>query len=61
MLKMAKDANAKKLRVQVGVAYADFQPEPGVTYHVGPDWRNVAWELAGNIFDLDDAARQACG
>jgi hypothetical protein len=57
---MAREANAKKLRVQVGIAYADFQPEPGVTYHVGPDWRNVTWERAGNLFDLDDAARQAC-
>jgi hypothetical protein len=60
LLKWAIDANAKKLRVQVGVAYMNFQPEPGVTYHVGPDWRNVTWEQARNIFDLDDAARQAC-
>jgi hypothetical protein len=60
LLKWAMEANARKLRVQVGVAYMNFQPEPGVTYHVGPDWRNVTWEQAGNIFDLDDAARQAC-
>jgi len=60
LLKMAKDFNAKKVRVQVGIAYADYPPEPGATYHVGPDWRNVAWERDGNLFDLDDAARQAC-
>jgi hypothetical protein len=60
LLKMAKESNAKKLRVQVGIAYANFPPEAGVTYHIGPDWRNVAWEQAGNVFDLDDAARQAC-
>jgi len=60
LLKMARDYNAKKLRIQVGVAYADFRQEPGTT-HVGPDWRNVAWEQAGNTFDHDDAARQACG
>jgi hypothetical protein len=60
LLKMAREANAKKLRIQVGIAYADFAPAPGVTYHVGPDWRNVAWEQAGNVFDLEDAARQAC-
>lgn len=57
---LLKSANTKKIRVQVGIAYANFPPAPGVTYHVGPDWRNVTWEQAGNIFDLDDAARQAC-
>ena len=60
LLKMAKDFNAKRIRVQVGITYADYPPEPGATYHNGPDWRNVAWERDGNIFDLDDAARQAC-
>ena len=57
---MAKDFNAKKVRVQVGIAYADYPPEPGATYHNGPDWRNVTWEKAGNIFDVEDMARQAC-
>ena len=60
LLKMAKDFNAKKVRVQVGIAYANYPPEPRVTYHVGPDWRNVTWEQAGNIFDVEDEARQAC-
>jgi len=60
LLKMAKDFNAKKVRVQVGVAYANYPPEPGVTYHNGPDWRNITWERAGNIFDVEDMARQAC-
>jgi len=60
LLKTAKEFNAKKLRVQLGIAYANFPPEAGVTYHVGPDWHNVTWERAGNIFDMEDAARQAC-
>lgn len=60
LLKMAKDFNATKVRVQVGVTYMNYPPEPGATYHNGPDWRNVAWERAGNIFDLADMAKQAC-
>ena len=60
LMKMAKDFNAKKVRVQVGIAYANYPPERGATYHVGPDWRNVTWEQAGNIFDVEDEARQAC-
>ncbi|SRR5713101_18829 len=60
LLKLARIANARKLRVQVGVSYADFPPEAGVTYHVGPDWRGVIYEQAGNIFDVEDAAQQAC-
>jgi len=46
--------------VQVGVPYANYSPPPGTTTHIGPDWRDTAWERAGNIFDLEDAARQAC-
>ncbi len=60
LMKTAKDVNAKKLRVQIGIAYANFTPEAGVTYHIGPDWRSIIYEQAGNIFDLEDAARQAC-
>jgi hypothetical protein len=60
LLKMAKEFNAKRVRVQVGITYADYPPEPGATYHVGPDWRNVTWEREGNLFDVEDAARQAC-
>ncbi len=60
LMKTAKDFNAKKLRVQVGIAYANFTPPAGTTYFIGPDWRDVAWEQAHNIFDLDDAALQAC-
>ena len=60
LLKLARIANARKLRVQVGVSYADFPPEVGVTYHIGPDWRNVTFEQANNILDVEDAAQQAC-
>jgi hypothetical protein len=61
LLQRANDFNARKVRVQVGITYADYQPEAQVTtYHIGPDWRDVAWERDGNIFDLEDAANQAC-
>ena len=61
LLKMAGEFNAKKVHVQVGVPYANYSPPPGTTTHIGPDWRDTAWERAGNIFDLEDAAaRQAC-
>jgi hypothetical protein len=60
LLKTAKNFNAKKLRVQVGIAYANFTSEAGVTYHIGSDWRDVTWEQENNILDVDDAARQTC-
>src|SRR5712692_160882 len=43
LLKTAKEFNAKKLRVQVGISYANYPSEAGATYHIGPDWRNVTW------------------
>jgi hypothetical protein len=60
LLKMAKDFDAKKVRVQVGINYMNYPPEPGATYHNGPDWRSIAWEKAGNLFD-EDTTKQACG
>jgi len=60
LLKRAREWNARKIRVQLGVSNMSYWPEPGTTNMIGPDWHDVAWEHNGNIFDLDDAARQAC-
>jgi hypothetical protein len=60
LLKMAREFNAKKVRVQVGVPYANYSPPPGTTVHIGPDWRDENWEHAQNIFDPEDVTRQAC-
>jgi hypothetical protein len=61
LLDMAKKYNAKKLRVQVGVAYVNFTTGDKFTSRNGPpDWRDKTVEET-NILDGEDAARQACG
>jgi len=57
---MAKTYNAKKLRVQVGMAQVNFTTGNDFTSRSGPpDWRdeNVAQT---NILDAEDAASAAC-
>lgn len=57
---MANEYNAKKLRVQVGIAYVNFTTGDKFTSHNGPpDWRDVTVEQT-NILDGNDAAKQAC-
>jgi hypothetical protein len=42
MLEMAKKYNAKKLRVQVGIAYVNFTTgDKFASHNVPPDWRNA--------------------
>ena len=61
LLEMAKKYNAKKLRVQVGIAYVNFTTGDKFTSRNGPpDWRDKTVEET-NILDAEDAARQACG
>ena len=59
MLEMAKKYNAKKLRVQVGIAYVSYTTGEEFTSRNGPDWRDKTVEET-NILDAEDAARQAC-
>jgi hypothetical protein len=57
---MAKTYNARKLRVQVGIAQVAFTTGNDFTSRNGPpDWRdeNV---VRTNILDAEDAARAAC-
>jgi hypothetical protein len=57
---MANKYNAKKLRVQVGIAYVNFTTGDKFTSHNGPpDWRDATVEQT-NILDAEDAAKQAC-
>jgi hypothetical protein len=57
---MAKTYNAKKLRVQVGVAYVDFTTGDNFTSGNGlPGWRDAKVERT-NILDAEDAASAAC-
>jgi len=60
LLKTAKEFNAKKLRVQLGIAYANFPPEGWS--HL-PRWTRLAQRKLGTwratFFDMEDAARQA--
>ncbi len=57
---MAKKYNAKKLRVQVGMAYVDFTTGNNFTNRNGPpDWRDENVERT-NILDAEDAASEAC-
>ncbi len=57
---MAKKYNAKKLRVQVGMAYVDFTTGNNFTSRNGPpDWRDENVERT-NIIDAEDAASEAC-
>ena len=58
---MAKKYNAKKVRVQVGIAYVNFTTGDKFTSHNGPpDWRDKTVEET-NILDAEDAAKQASG
>jgi hypothetical protein len=60
LLEMAPKYNAKKVRVQVGIAYVNFATGDKFTNHNGPpDWRDTKVEHT-NILDADDAAKQAC-
>jgi hypothetical protein len=60
LLEMAPKYNAKKVRVQVGIAYVNFATGDEFTNHNGPpDWRDIKVEHT-NILDADDAAKQAC-
>jgi hypothetical protein len=57
---MAKTYNAKKLRVQVGMAYVNFTTGNNFTNRSGPpDWRDENVERT-NILDAEDAASAAC-
>ncbi len=60
LLEMAPKYDAKKVRVQVGIAYVTFTTDDKFTSRNGPDWRDKTVEQT-NILDSDDAARQACG
>jgi hypothetical protein len=61
LLEMAPKYNAKKVRVQVGIAYVNFATGDNFTNHNGPpDWGDKTVEKT-NILDAEDAARQACG
>jgi hypothetical protein len=61
LLEMAKKYNAKKVRVQVGIAYVNFTTGDKFTSHNGPpDWRDKTVEET-NILDAEDAAKQASG
>jgi hypothetical protein len=60
LLDLAKKNNAKKLRVQVGVAWVNFTAGDHFTDHDGPpDWFDPAAIKMG-ILDDDDATKQAC-
>jgi hypothetical protein len=60
LLEMAPKYNAKKVRVQVGIAYVNFTAGDKFTNRNGPpDWRDTTVEQT-NIIDADDAAKQAC-
>jgi hypothetical protein len=60
LLEMAPKYNAKKVRVQVGIAYVNFTTGDKFTNRNGPpDWRDTTAEQT-NILDADDAAKQAC-
>ena len=56
----AKTYNAKKLRVQVGMAQVNFTTGSNFTSRNGPpDWRDENVERT-NILDAEDAASAAC-
>jgi hypothetical protein len=57
LLEMAPKYNAKKVRVQVGIATVNYGDK--FTNRSGFDWRDTTVERT-NILDVDDAARQAC-
>jgi hypothetical protein len=60
LLEMAPKYDAKKVRVQVGIAYVNYTSGDKFTNRNGPpDWRDTAVEQT-NILDADDAAKQAC-
>lgn len=60
LAKFAKDYDAKKLCVQVGIAYVNYTTGDKFTNHNGPpDWRDEEVERT-NIVDAEDAAAQAC-
>lgn len=60
LLELAKKGNAKKLRVQVGIAYVNYTVGEKFTSRSGPpDWRDKTTEET-NILDAEDAAKQAC-
>jgi hypothetical protein len=57
---MAPKYNAKKVRVQVGIAYVNYTTGEKFTGRNGlPEWRDTVVEKT-NILDAEDAARQAC-
>ena len=60
LLEMAPKYNAKRVRVQVGIAYVNYTTGDKFTNRSGPpDWRDTTVEQT-NIIDADDAAKQAC-
>ena len=60
LLETATKYNAKKLRVQVGIAYVNYTTGDKATSRSGPpDWRDKTVEDT-NIIDAEDAAKQAC-
>jgi hypothetical protein len=61
LLEMAPKYNAKKVRVQVGIAWVNFTTGDKFSNRNGPpDWRDKMVEET-NILDAEDAAKQACG
>ena len=60
LLEMAPKYNAKKVRVQVGIACVNYTTGDKFTDRSGPpDWRDTTVEQT-NILDADDATKQAC-
>lgn len=58
LAKFAKDYDARKLRVQIGIDYVNYGN--GFTNRSGPpDWVN-ATVVRTNILDAEDARKQAC-
>lgn len=61
LTKMAKEEGARRLLVQVWVAYMDYAPPEmasGGFTHMGPDWREE--RFVGYIPDAADAEQEAC-
>ena len=58
LAKFSKDYDARKLRVQIGIEHVNYGDK--FTNRSGPpDWRDETVERT-NIFDAEDARKQAC-
>jgi hypothetical protein len=56
--KIEESHNVGKPRLQIGVAYVDFQPPATEMVHFGPDWRDMTFET-NHVFETEDAG-QVC-